>query len=854
MQYPAEVRTGPSRSAICRPRLPSSSHLCRPLRPRIIRPLPCTARAQLGTFASPAVIKPCGVRRTRAEGCRLPASSVTVGDQSGRASAVYGKEDDDAENGGPLSRLKGWLVELAADPGVRLCFQLGQIAASLLFVVLYVWSTYSAPCHSSWRYKLDISLCVLFALDYVFRVLGADNKLRAFLSFWNLLDLFAVFPPLLEWALLCLHYSGFSLGRFDFRWFKILRALRVMRVSLLAGEIRSVKLSSGALLSGAASIRLYQLVASVLSLLFTTSSIVVLVERIPFHEALYFVTTTLTTVGFGDVVAVSPVGKFTVLAMILVGVVLIPVQTSQLYAQLTARRVTLGSVPDGKAPTVLVSTQLSDVRGFADFFTEFFQALKKSSMPTATRMVGLCNRPNYEFRAFQEMNEPRLTLMEGSVLSERDLVRSRAEAAHACLLLADRFSSNARQEDISIQFQVWALKGYTKRVPLYVQVLLTSSRVMVQPFLDPDQDVVVSVEQTRHRLLALSCLCPGASTLIANLLRRSAVARTRKRTLAGRRWMRAYVNGCAHKVFSANINVSLAGVPFAEAAEWMHRTSGCILIGALRDGEVVLNPGRRLLRGTETVVVIGPSQREVDAAAAAAFVPLKMNLPDAVRNGASFLPPPALDLAFGVAREVDGEVQCVPMEDAQSHYPVDSESVDFVSEQSVSLDHEEAYCVLPDTASAAANHPSPSSMESEGSDAARAGDAAPPLYSSPDGSGSAAGMGAFLEGFREPLGGPSLVSSSYDSEEEDAGETEEEEVGATLTYAGVAHRNWYGGISPDLNGAGPSNGTSGGTSRGGKVAINAGWTLPRSQELSETASEATPSGASGNSARNAEWA
>lgn len=49
--------------------------------------------------------------------------------------------------------------------------------------------------------------------------------MKAFLSFWNLLDLFAVFPPLLEWVLLCLHYSTFSalLARFDFRWFKILR-------------------------------------------------------------------------------------------------------------------------------------------------------------------------------------------------------------------------------------------------------------------------------------------------------------------------------------------------------------------------------------------------------------------------------------------------------------------------------------------------------------------------------------------------------------------------------------------------------------------------------------------------------
>ena len=49
----------------------------------------------------------------------------------------------------------------------------------------------------------------------------------------------------------------------------------MLRISLLAGEMRSMHLSSsGALLSGAASIRLYQLVASVLTLLFTTSAIV----------------------------------------------------------------------------------------------------------------------------------------------------------------------------------------------------------------------------------------------------------------------------------------------------------------------------------------------------------------------------------------------------------------------------------------------------------------------------------------------------------------------------------------------------------------------------------------------------
>lgn len=44
---------------------------------------------------------------------------------------------------------------------------------------------------------------------------------------------------------------------------------------------------------------------------------------------------------------------------------------------------------------------------------------------------------------------------------------------------------------------------------------------VISPFLDPYLDVIMSVEGTRMRLLALSSLVPGASTLIANLLRSS---------------------------------------------------------------------------------------------------------------------------------------------------------------------------------------------------------------------------------------------------------------------------------------------------------------------------------------------
>ena len=43
------------------------------------------------------------------------------------------------------------------------------------------------------------------------------------------------------------------------------------------------------------------------------------------------------------------------------------------------------------------------------------------------------------------------------------------------------------------------MKSYTKTVPLYVQTVRQSTVEQIAPFLDPGQDVVVSMEQTRLR-------------------------------------------------------------------------------------------------------------------------------------------------------------------------------------------------------------------------------------------------------------------------------------------------------------------------------------------------------------------
>jgi hypothetical protein len=74
-------------------------------------------------------------------------------------------------------------------------------------------------------------------------------------------------------------------------------------------------------------------------------------------------------------------------------------------------RARAGAIPGPSQAMVLVGTRLSEVRGFSDFFSEFFTALRRGQAASAAlRMVVLCSRPNYELRAFQvpscSPNEP----------------------------------------------------------------------------------------------------------------------------------------------------------------------------------------------------------------------------------------------------------------------------------------------------------------------------------------------------------------------------------------------------------------------------------------------------------------
>ena len=238
--------------------------------------------------------------------------------------ALLDKLDTLRTSMGPiLSQTYTTSPETSVQKGLQLIHGLFNVVGSLVFTVLYIWSTYDQPAFGSWRYGLDAALCMLFALDYCVSLALTEQKWQYALKLPRLLDLLSFLPVLIEVVL----HSAAMAASAPLHLLKILRVARILRIGVLVVQLQ--QLSDIETIS-ATTVRMVGLILSVVVLTVTAASVVQVAETIPFHSAFYFVTTTLTTVGLGDITPQSFMGRVTVMAMIAVGAVTIPVQVNPL--------------------------------------------------------------------------------------------------------------------------------------------------------------------------------------------------------------------------------------------------------------------------------------------------------------------------------------------------------------------------------------------------------------------------------------------------------------------------------------------------------------------------------------------
>jgi len=182
-------------------------------------------------------------------------------------------------------------------------------------------------------YVAEWCFTILFTVEYILRLLAVRRPIRYIFSFLGLIDLLAIIP---------MYLSILLVGAQSLLVLRVLRLLRIFRIFKLTHFLSEMSFLGAALKSSAKKISIFMLV--VLALVVILGSIMYIIERkengfesIP--ESIYWAIVTITTVGYGDISPVTPLGKFIASIIMLIGYGIIAVPTGIITTEMaiTAR-------------------------------------------------------------------------------------------------------------------------------------------------------------------------------------------------------------------------------------------------------------------------------------------------------------------------------------------------------------------------------------------------------------------------------------------------------------------------------------------------------------------------------------
>jgi voltage-gated potassium channel len=209
------------------------------------------------------------------------------------------------------------------------------VLVAILVSVAVVMADSVQGWHTRFRATFTVTewiFTVLFTLEYLARLLTVERPLRYARSFFGIVDLLAVLPTYLALFLPELH------ALIDVR---VLRLLRIFRIFKLTEYVAEYQVMGEALLASRRKIMVF--LSAVLMIVLVIGTVMYVVEGpgngytdIP--TSVYWAISTMTTVGFGDIVPKTDFGRFIASVMMLIGWGTLAVPTGIVTAEMTLRR------------------------------------------------------------------------------------------------------------------------------------------------------------------------------------------------------------------------------------------------------------------------------------------------------------------------------------------------------------------------------------------------------------------------------------------------------------------------------------------------------------------------------------
>ncbi|KMQ60022.1 ion transporter [Chryseobacterium angstadtii] len=187
---------------------------------------------------------------------------------------------------------------------------------------------------------LEWVISIFFTIEYWLRISVVKNKKHYIFSFFGIIDFLALVPFYLSFFFPVTKY---------FLIFRMLRMLRIFRIFNLLDFMNDGYLIVRALKNSSRKIYIFLLFLIIFSVI--VGSLMFMVEggrpgfeTIP--QSIYWAVVTVTTVGYGDVSPITPMGKFFAVILMLAGYSIIAVPTGIVTAEMRNKRQNLEKICD----------------------------------------------------------------------------------------------------------------------------------------------------------------------------------------------------------------------------------------------------------------------------------------------------------------------------------------------------------------------------------------------------------------------------------------------------------------------------------------------------------------------------
>lgn len=205
------------------------------------------------------------------------------------------------------------------------------IFASVIIVVLESVSSLDARFRDFFFYTEWI-ITILFTLEYVVRIWSSKTPFKYIFSFWGLVDLLSILPTYLELLDFGFHYL------LAIRIFRLLRVFRIFKLVRYSREAQKLLLALNA-----SRHKMGVFLMTVFTIMVIMGTLMYVIEggkngftSIP--QSIYWAIVTVTTVGFGDVVPQTVLGKFLSSIAMILGYAIIAVPTGIISVELAKNK------------------------------------------------------------------------------------------------------------------------------------------------------------------------------------------------------------------------------------------------------------------------------------------------------------------------------------------------------------------------------------------------------------------------------------------------------------------------------------------------------------------------------------